>query len=68
MTYDFKLGQEALWAVVAALVTVILTALYELDAEAVTDWQTWGIGVGIAAIRSAAGAALASLGRGALSR
>ena len=68
MRYDFKLGQELLWAAVAAVVTVVLTALYELDAEAVTNWQTWGTGVGIAAIRSAAGAALAILGRGALSK
>jgi len=68
MTYDFKLGPEILWAAIAAVVVVVLTSLMEFDAEAIADWKVWATGVGIAAIRSAAGAALASIGRGTLSR
>lgn len=68
MNYDFKLGPEILWAAVAAVVVVVLTALMEFDAESITNWKVWAIGVGVSAIRSAAGAALASIGRGTLSR
>lgn len=68
MEYSFKLRAEIGWAAVAAIVTVVLTALAEMETGNITDWKLWATGVGIAAIRSAAGAALAAFGRGTLSR
>ena len=66
--YDFKLFSEVGWVIVTAIIVTALTAIAETDVETITNWKVWGAGLGISAARSAAGAALAALGRGALSR
>lgn len=61
MSYRFKLDQEAIWFVVVAAGTVVLQALAALDVDKVADWRVWGVGLCVAAIRAAAGAALSRL-------
>lgn len=58
MKYRFKPLQELYWGVVTAFSVVILTALFTLQPEAVTDWRAWGIALGGGAVRAAAGAGL----------
>lgn len=65
MKYRFKPLQELYWGVVTAFSVVVLTALFTLQPEAVTDWRAWGIALGGGAVRAAAGAALDWLRRSA---
>jgi hypothetical protein len=50
----------AMFLLVAALIPV-LEALVKLQPEAITDWRTWVISVGAAAVRATAAAGLARL-------
>jgi hypothetical protein len=61
--YQFKPLPELYWGVVTAFSVVILTALFTLQPEAVTDWRAWGIALGGGAVRAAAGAGLDYLRR-----
>lgn len=58
MTYRFKPLPELYWGVAIAASLVLLQALVTLDPERVTDWRTWAIALGGAAVRASAGAAL----------
>ncbi len=58
-TYAWKSAAEAGWYVAVAVATVLLTALVSFDAETVTDWRTWAVGLGSASVRAGAGALLA---------
>lgn len=58
---QFKLIQEIGWTVAVAAALAVLTALATFDAEAVTDWRLWGIGIMGNVIRAAATAAIAGL-------
>ncbi|MCX2728566.1 hypothetical protein OO015_13835 (plasmid) [Thermomicrobium sp. 4228-Ro] len=66
MRYEFKALEELGWFVFVAVATVVLQALVEFDPSRVDDWRAWAVGVGAAAVRSGAGAALAWLGKRAI--
>ena len=68
MRYEFKALEELFWFVVVAVATVVLQALVEFDPAKIDDWRAWAIGLGAAAVRAAAGAALAWLGKRELAR
>lgn len=51
--YEFKPKPELVWAVVVAAATVVGEALIALDPAAVTDWQTWALGVVSGSARAA---------------
>ena len=61
MKYSFKLNEEAIWFVLVAAGTVVLQSLATLDLATITDWRTWAIGLGVAALRAGAGATLSLL-------
>lgn len=63
MRYDFKAWEELFWFVLVAVATVVLQALAEFDPERISDWRTWLVGIGAAAVRAGAGAALAWLAK-----
>ena len=63
MRYEFKAFDELFWFVLVAVVTVVLQALVEFDPARIDDWRSWAIGIGAAAVRAGAGAALAWLGK-----
>lgn len=63
ITYYFKANQEAIWFVLVAAGTVVVQALATLDIDKITDWRVWAIGLGAAALRAAAGAALSLLNK-----
>lgn len=58
LTYRFKPLPELGWAVLTAVLLVLLPALVALDPEKITDWRTWAVALGGAVLRAAAGAAL----------
>ena len=64
--YTFRPLPELYWGVVTAASIVLLTALFTLQPEAVTDWRAWGIALGGGAVRAAAGAGLDYLRRSAM--
>lgn len=66
MKYRFKPLEELYWGVVTAASIVLLQALFTLQPEAVSDWQTWAVALGGATVRAAAGAALDWLRRSAV--
>lgn len=53
--YDFHLTPEAVWFVLTAVATVLLQAF---QGAPPTDYRTWLIGLGAAAVRAALGAIL----------
>jgi hypothetical protein len=63
MRYRFQPLEELCWGVVIAAGLVLLQGLVTLDPATVTDWQTWIVALGGAAIRAAAGAAIDYLRR-----
>lgn len=63
MRYEFKALEELGWFVLVAVATVVLQALVEFDPSRIDDWRAWAVGVGAAAVRAGAGAALAWLGK-----
>lgn len=66
MRYEFKALEELGWFVLVAVATVVLQALVEFDPSRIDDWRAWAVGVGAAAVRAGAGAALAWLGKHAI--
>lgn len=66
MRYEFKALEELGWFVLVAVATVVLQALVEFDPSRIDDWRAWAVGVGAAAVRAGAGAALAWLGKRAI--
>ena len=64
MRYQFMPWAELGWAVAIAAGLVVLQALVTFDPEAITSWATWGVAVGGASIRAAAGAAIDWIRRG----
>ncbi len=63
MTYEFKSWPELGWAVAVAGAVAVLTSLAEFDPGAIADWRTWFVALAAAAVRAAAGAAIAVLTR-----
>lgn len=63
MRYRFQPLPELYWGVVVAASLVLLQALFTLQPEAVTDWQTWAVALLGGALRAAAGAGLDYLRR-----
>jgi hypothetical protein len=62
MTYNFKIVEEAAWAV---LVSVAVFALTEIAGhQDFGDWKAWLPVLGSGCVRAAAGAALAVFTRG----
>lgn len=57
LDYEFKIAQELAWAFVVGAGTVLLTILVKFDPETVTDWKTWAIASGSAALRAGFAAA-----------
>jgi hypothetical protein len=57
--YQFKPKPELFWFMVVAMITVAMQVLVEFDPATITDWNTWGVGIGAAMVRAAAGAFLA---------
>ncbi len=63
MSYTFKAWEELCWTVGVAAGIAVLTVLVDLDPLKIGDARTWLIALGGAAIRAAAGAAIAVLTR-----
>lgn len=61
MHYRFLVREETIWAVVVAVLTVLLQALVAFDPAEIADWRAWAVGLGAAMVRAAAGALLALL-------
>lgn len=59
MLYKFRVGPEAMWFVLVAVLTPLLQALVTLDASALADPKVWLLGIGTAMLRAFGGAALA---------
>ena len=58
--YEWKMLAEAGWFALVAVVVVALEALVKFNPDTIDDWQTYGIALGGAAVRAAAGALLAA--------
>lgn len=52
------LKHALIWGAVSAIAVTLLQALVEFDATAIVDWRLWAVGLGSAAVRSGAQAAL----------
>lgn len=59
--YDFKIIPEIGWAVAYAVAIAGATILVDFEPEAITNWQTWGIGVAGALTRAVGAAVLTVL-------
>ena len=57
----FTVKHALIWGVVSAVAVTALQALITFDALAVTDWRVWAVGLGSAAVRSGAQAALQAI-------
>ena len=55
--------EEISWAILVGGSTFLLEILVKFDFDTVTDWKTWGIGIGSGLIRAVAGAVLAVVTR-----
>ena len=60
ITYNFRLGPEAVWLIVNTVIGAALTTLMTTDFTSITDVKAWAIGFGIALIRTLIGAVLAA--------
>lgn len=60
ISYNFRLGPEAVWLIVNTVVGAGLTTLMTTDFTSITDWKAWAIGLGIALARTLIGAILAA--------
>jgi hypothetical protein len=58
--YNFRLGPEAFWLILNTVAGAALTSLAAADFTSITDWKAWGIGFGIAMLRTLIGAVLAA--------
>ena len=63
MQYDFKRGKELAWFAAVAAGTFLLVLARDFDPDTIVDWQAYGIAVVSGAIRAAAAAVLARMGR-----
>ena len=63
MKYEFKAWAELAWAVGVTASVAVLQLLVEFDPTQVSDWRFWVISLGGAAVRAAAGGAIAVLSR-----
>ena len=63
MDYQFEGLKEFGWFVGTAVATALFQLLVEFSPDKITDWRTWAIGIGAAALRAGAGAALAFLAK-----
>jgi hypothetical protein len=61
--YNFRVAEELAWFVVVAVMTTVMQMLIDFNPNQITDWRLWAVGVGAAAVRSAAGAILAFIGK-----
>ncbi len=61
--YNWKWGQELLWAVLIAVSTSLLQVLVDFDPAQVADWKLWAISLGAGSVRAAAVALLAMVGK-----
>jgi hypothetical protein len=58
MRYQFKPLPELYFGVLVAAGTVLLLELVSLNPDSITDVRTWGVALGVAMIRAAAGITL----------
>lgn len=65
--YQFKAVEEIGWFVAVAVISVLAQELLTFDGTTVADWRTWAVALLSAAVRAAAGALIAYLGKRALS-
>lgn len=61
--YDVKFWQEAAWAVLIAVVVSLLQVLVDFDPAKIADFRVWVISLGAGAVRAAAIALLAWVGK-----
>ena len=45
--YNFRLGPEAMWLILNAVIGTVLIEVIGTDFAAVTDWKAWAISFGI---------------------
>lgn len=60
-TYELKIKDEVIWAIVVAVLMPLIVALSTFDPETIADWRLWGISIGAAMVRALGGALLATL-------
>ncbi len=63
MEYDFKRGKELAWFALTAAGSFLLVVLVDFDPDRITDWPAYAVSIGSGAIRAAAAAVLARMGR-----
>lgn len=63
--YNFRIGPEAVWLIVAAIGSAILTELMSTDYTAIVDWKAYALGLfGMLIFRTVPAAILAVLSGG----
>ena len=68
MNYHYRALQELFWFAGVAVVTVLLQTFLTFEPNEIQDWRLWAVGLGAAAVRAFAGAAIAWLGKNSLTR
>ena len=63
MKYDFERGKELAWFALVAAGVFLLVLAADFDTDTITDWKAYGIAAVSGAIRAAAAAILARIGR-----
>ena len=61
--YSIKFWEEAGWAVLIAVVVSLLQVLIDFDPAKIVDFRVWAISLGAGAVRAAAIALLAWVGK-----
>ncbi len=54
MSYEFKITQEAAWAFTVGAGTALIQIAVTFDPATITDWSTWAVASGAAALRAGA--------------
>ena len=63
MKYDFDRVAELAWFALVAAGTFLLVLAVDFDPDTIVDWQAYAVAAGAGALRAAAAAILARMGR-----
>ena len=63
MKYDFDRGKELAWFAMVAAGTFLLVLAVDFDPDTIADWQAYAVAAGAGALRAAAAAVLARMGK-----